>query len=216
MAKICVVGANGVLGSRILDESLDRGHQVTAVVRQPSKLGTRSGSPAVLTGDVLDPASVAAFVEGQDVVVSAVGGGDGPGHVRLIEPSLRTLVDVLRKAGPEAPRLVAVGGAGSLAIGPGKKVWDFPGLPEGALQTMHAHGDGLAFLRTVTDVRWTSVSPPVIIAPGARTGRYRTGTDSLVADGTGKSHISAEDYAVALVDEIENPQYIGRRFTVAY
>lgn len=216
MAKICVVGANGVLGSRILDESLDRGHQITAVVRQPSKLSTQHENLTVLTGDVLDPASVAAFVEGQDAVVSAVGGGDGPGHVRLIEPSLRSLIGVLRKGGPDALRLIAVGGAGSLTTGPGKKVWDFPGLPEGALQTMHAHGDGLAFLRSVTDARWTSVSPPVIIAPGTRTGRYRTGTDSVVADGSGKSHISAEDYAVALIDEIENPRHIGRRFTVAY
>ncbi|MCP2330625.1 NAD(P)-dependent oxidoreductase [Actinoalloteichus caeruleus] len=217
MAKISVIGANGTIGRRVLDEALARGHEVTAVVRRPSTLEREpAGNLTVTTGDVLDPEGVASLVAGQDVVVSAVGGGDGAGHERLIEPSLRVLVDSLRAAGPGAARLIAVGGAGSLTTTPGKKVWDFPGLPDDALRTMRAHGEGLRFLRSVTDVRWTSLSPAIIIAPGTRTGRYRTGADDVLMDSAGRSHISAEDYALALVDEIERPRHVGRRFTVAY
>lgn len=216
MARISLIGANGVLGQRILGEALNRGHDVTAVVRDHTKLSRTHENLTVTTGDVLDQEAVTRIAEGQDVVVSAVGGGDGPGHKLLIEPSLRSLVSALRAMGPGAPRLIAVGGAGSLGTMPGKKVWDFPGLPAAALQTMHAHGDGLAYLRSVTDVRWTSLSPAIVIMPGRRTGRYRTGADSVIVDAAGQSQISAEDYAVALVDEIEQPQHIQRRFTVAY
>ncbi|MGK5641053.1 NAD(P)-dependent oxidoreductase [Streptomyces sp. URMC 126] len=215
MAKIALFGANGTIGSRVLREALDRGHQVTAVVRDPAKLTQEHENLTVTTGDVLDPASVAAVAQGQDVVVSAVGGGDGPGHVATIKPAAESLVAGLRTLGDTAPRLIAVGGAGSLRTPDGKRVWDAEGLPEFLLQIMHAHGDALDFYRTVTDVRWTNLSPAGLIEPGERTGTYRTGLDDLVVDENGKSRISAEDYAVALVDEIEKPRHIGERFTVA-
>ncbi|WFB10989.1 NAD(P)H-binding protein [Streptomyces sp. LX-29] len=215
MAKIALFGANGTIGQRVLDEALSRGHQVTAVVRDPARLTRSHENLGVTTGDVLDPRSVAAAAQGHDVVVSAVGGGDGPGHLKLIEPAARSLVEGLRTLGADAPRLIAVGGAGSLETAPGVRVWDAPGLPDWLLQIMHAHGDALEFLRGVTDVRWTSLSPAATIAPGERTGAYRTGTEQLVTDADGESVISAEDYAVALVDEIERPQHIGERFTVA-
>ncbi|MFI0737826.1 NAD(P)-dependent oxidoreductase [Streptomyces sp. NPDC021100] len=215
MAKIALFGANGTIGSRVLREALDRGHQVTAVVRDPAKLTEQHANLTVTTGDVLDPQSVAAAAQGQDVVVSAVGGGDGPGHVATIKPAAESLVAGLRTLGDAAPRLIAVGGAGSLRTPDGKQVWDAEGLPEFLLQIMHAHGDALDFYRTVTDVRWTNLSPAGLIEPGERTGAYRTGLDDLVVDENGKSRISAEDYAVALVDEIEKPRHIGERFTVA-
>ncbi|MGI5338854.1 NAD(P)-dependent oxidoreductase [Streptomyces sp. CA-181903] len=215
MAKIALFGANGTIGSRVLREALDRGHQVTAVVRDPAKLTEQHANLTVTTGDVLDPQSVAAVAQGQDVVVSAVGGGDGPGHLATITPAAKSLVEGLRSLGDAAPRLIAVGGAGSLRTPDGKQVWDAEGLPEFLLQIMHAHGDALDFYRTVTDVRWTNLSPAGLIEPGERTGTYRTGLDDLVVDENGKSRISAEDYAVALVDEIEKPRHIGERFTVA-
>ncbi|KNB49240.1 NAD(P)-dependent oxidoreductase [Streptomyces caatingaensis] len=217
MAKIALFGANGMIGSRVLREALDRGHQVTAVVRDPSKVTVEHPALTVVTGDVLDPASVAAVAEGQDVVVSAVGGGsgDGPGHLATIKPAAESLVAGLRTLGDAAPRLIAVGGAGSLRTPDGKQVWDAEGLPEFLLQIMHAHGDALDFYRTVTDVRWTNVSPAATIEPGERTGTYRTALDDLVVDENGKSRISAQDYAVALIDEIEKPQHVGERFTVA-
>ncbi|GAA4812869.1 NAD(P)-dependent oxidoreductase [Streptomyces ziwulingensis] len=216
MSTLTLYGATGTIGSRVLDEALRRGHSVTAVVRDPAKLTVEHPALTVVDGDVLDVASVAAHARDADVVVSAVGGGDGPGHQALIEPSFQSLVAGLRTLGPEAPRLITVGGAGSLRTPDGKRVWDAQGLPDVALQIMHAHGDALAFLRTVTDVRWTNLSPAGTIAPGERTGAYRVGLDDLLVDADGESRISTEDYAVALVDEIEEPKHVGERFTVAY
>jgi uncharacterized protein len=218
MAKITVIGANGGIGRRIVKEALDRGHQITAVVRDPDGYTERAEGLGVAAGDVLDPKAVARVAEGQDVLVSAVGGGggNGAGHSALIEPAARSLVEGLRTLGEAAPRLIAVGGAGSLETAPGVRVWDAPGLPDWLLETMHAHGDAQAYYTTITDVRWTVLSPAATIAPGDRTGAYRTGTEQLVTDAEGDSSISTEDYAVALVDEIETPRFIGRRFTVAH
>ncbi|GAA1255490.1 NAD(P)H-binding protein [Kitasatospora nipponensis] len=216
MSKIAVLGATGTIGSRVVREALDRGHQVTAVVRDPAKVSQSHPNLTVTTGDALDPASVAAAAAGQDVLVSAVGGGDGPGHRSTIEPSARALVAALRTLGADAPRLLAVGGAGSLRTADGRQVWDAPGLPEWLLQIMHAHGDALNYYRTVTDVRWTNLSPAGLIEPGERTGGYRTALEDLVVAADGTSRITAEDYALALIDEVEQPQHDGRRFTVGY
>ncbi|MFI1583784.1 NAD(P)-dependent oxidoreductase [Embleya sp. NPDC020630] len=216
MSTITLYGATGTIGSRVLDEALRRGHSVTAVVRTPAKLTVQHPALTVVTGDVTEPTSVADHSKGADVVVSAVGGGDGPGHQALIKQSFESLVAGLRTLGSDAPRLITVGGAGSLRTRDGKQVWDAAGLPESVLQIMHAHGDGLDYLRTVDDVRWTNLSPAATIAPGERTGAYRQGGDDLVIGADGESRISTEDYAVALLDEIEGPQHIGERFTVAY
>ncbi|MFI0450623.1 NAD(P)-dependent oxidoreductase [Actinomadura sp. 6N118] len=216
MARIAVFGANGTIGSRIAAEALSRGHEVTAVVRDPAKISTDHENLTVGEGDVLDAASVVAAAKGQDVLVSAVGGGDGPGAIATIKPAAEALVDGLRSLGTNAPRLIAVGGAGSLRTPDGKQVWDAEGLPEFLLQIMHAHGDALDYYRTVSDVQWTNVTPAAHIEPGDRTGTYRTAADDLLTDDAGESRISAEDFAVAVVDEIERPQHAGRRFTVAY
>lgn len=216
MVNIAVFGATGTIGSRIVAESLQRGHAVTAVVRDPSKLVNPDPRLKVTVGDVLDPASITAAGVGQDVVVSAVGGGDGPGHLATIEPAAQALVEGLRPLGAEAPRLVTVGGAGSLRTPDGNRVWDTPNLPENLLQIMHAHGNALDFYRTVTDLDWTNISPAALIQPGNRTGTYRTAEEDLITDENGKSAISVEDYAVALLDEIENPRHRRQRFTVAY
>lgn len=215
MSRITLFGASGTIGSRILDEALRRGHHVTAVVRNPDRLSRTDPALTVERGDVLDVADVVRHAKGQDVVVSAVGGGDGPNHRATIGPAARALVAGLRTLGSEAPRLVVVNGAGSLETAPGTRVWDQPGLPEFLLQIMHAHGDALDHLRTVEDVSWTALSPAATVEPGERTGTYRTGTDQLVTDADGGSWISTEDYAVALLDEIERPAHVGRRFTVA-
>lgn len=217
MATIAVIGANGTIGRRIVNEALARDHRVTAVVRNPDRYTPPSAAVTVVAGDVLDPEDVARAAAGQDVLVSAVGGGggDGQGHAALIEPAARSLVEGLRTLGEAAPRLIAVGGAGSLETAPGVRVWDAPGLPDWLLQIMHAHGDAQEYYQTVADVRWTVLSPAATIEPGERTGGYRTGTEQLVTDAEGASYITAEDYAAALVDEIENPRFVGRRFTAA-
>ncbi|MCQ4041629.1 NAD(P)-dependent oxidoreductase [Streptantibioticus rubrisoli] len=218
MSTIALFGATGTIGGRILREALSRGHEVTAVVRDPVKLTTEHTRLTVTKGDVLDPTTVAAAAKGKDVVVSAVGGGsgNGPGHIATIRPAAESLVGGLRTLGPQAPRLIAVGGAGSLRKPDGGRVWDAPGLPAFLLQIMHAHGEALDFYRTVQDVRWTNISPAATIEPGERTGSYRTALEELVVDDQGESRISVEDFAVAVVDEIEKPQHVGERFAVGY
>ncbi|MDT0323648.1 NAD(P)-dependent oxidoreductase [Streptomyces millisiae] len=217
MARIAVFGANGSIGHRVVSEALDRGHTVTAVVRDPAKVSREHENLTVVSGDVLDPADVSAVGQGQDVLVSAVGGGDAAGHRALIEPSAEALVAGLHALGDGAPRLIMVGGAGSLRTPDGGQLWDTPGLPEPVLEIMRAHGDALAYLRGAEQaIHWTSFSPAATIEPGSRTGSFRTALDDLVVDEKGESRISTEDYAVALVDEIENPRHVGERFTVGY
>ncbi|MBA2811356.1 NAD(P)H-binding protein [Streptomyces sp. KM273126] len=216
MTNIAVFGANGTIGSAIVREALDRGHTVTAVVRDPAKVTERHANLNVTTGDILDAQLVAAAAKGHDVVVSAVGGGDGPGHIATIKPAAVALTEGLRTLGGQAPRLITVGGAGSLRTPDGKQVWDAPGLPDFLLQIMHAHGDALDYYRTVTDVDWTNISPAAMIEPGTRTGSYRTALDDLITDDDGNSTITVEDYAVALLDEIEQPSHRRQRFTVGY
>ncbi|MCE4943821.1 MULTISPECIES: NAD(P)-dependent oxidoreductase [Streptomyces] len=216
MSKIALFGANGTIGSRILDEALRRGHQVTAVVRDPAKVTVTHPALTVVYGDALDSESVTEVAKGQDVVVSAVGGGDGAGHIATIRPAAEALVEGVRRLRADAPRLITVGGAGSLRKPDGTQVWDAEGLPVPLLQIMHAHGDALDFYRTVSDVSWTNLSPAATIAPGERTGSYRTATDDLIVAADGSSRISAEDYAVAVLDEVEEPRHVGERYTVGY
>ncbi|MCX5195157.1 NAD(P)H-binding protein [Streptomyces sp. NBC_00249] len=216
MAKIALLGATGTIGGRVLHEALGRGHQVTAVVRDPARRTVPDGAD-VERGDVLDPASVAEVAAGHDVVVSAFGPGSGdPG---AIVTAARSLIGGVQSLGPdERPRVVTVGGAGSLRTPGGPLVWDQAGIPEAVLAVMHAHGEALDFLLTVPveEVRWTSLSPAARIEPGERTGTYRLGLDDLVVDDDGRSLISTEDFAVALLDEIERDAHPGRRFTVGY
>ncbi|QES53138.1 3-beta hydroxysteroid dehydrogenase [Streptomyces venezuelae] len=223
MKKIALFGATGTVGSRVLLEALRRGHEVTAVVRDPARLpdpgsGSGAGALVVVRGDVLDPVSVAAAVAGHDVVVSAF--GPGRGDPTDLVTAARALIGAVRSLGTDgpAPRVVVVGGAGTLRTPGGPLVLDEAGVPAAVLALMHAHGAALDFLRgvPVEQVRWTCLSPPAHLAPGKRTGTYRLGSDDLVVDEEGRSRISVEDFAVALVDEVERDAHAGRRFTVAH
>jgi uncharacterized protein len=219
MARIALFGASGMIGGRIVSEALDRDHDVVAVVHR-AKLTRTHPALRVVTGDVLDPASVISAATGQDVVVNAVGGGHGDvaGHLATAEPAVRSLVAGLRAldVGPDAPRLITVGGAGSLRTSGDERLWDAEGLPEPLRQIMHAGGDALDYLRAITDVRWTVISPPALVRPGSRTGTYRSALEDLVVGADGKSRISTEDFAIAVVDEIEHARHVNERFTVGY
>ncbi|MEU9086028.1 NAD(P)H-binding protein [Streptomyces sp. NPDC048357] len=219
MAKIALFGATGSIGTQVLREAVRRGHEVTVVVRDPAKLAdSGGGAAAVVRGDVLDPAAVAGAAAGQDVVISAV--GPGSGDPAVLVDAAKSLIGGVRSLGTDTPppRVVVVGGAGSLRTPGGPLLWDQAGVPEPVLALMHAHGDALDFLRTVPveEVRWTCLSPAAQIAPGERTGTYRLALDDLVVDDEGRSHISTEDYAVAVLDEIELDAHAGRRFTLGY
>ena len=212
--KLLVFGAGGSIGRQIVHEARARRHDVTAVHRRPP---ASRHSHHVIAGDVRDPLPALA-AHGADAVVSAVGAGltrASPDY-RVYLDAAHALVDALRTRGDRAPRLIVVGGAGSLHVGPHRRLLDTPEFPAQFREEASAQADALAFYRTISDVRWTYVSPAAQIAPGPRTGRYRTGRDDLLTDDQGQSRITVEDYAAAVLDELEHPNATGRRMTVAY
>jgi putative NADH-flavin reductase len=218
--KIALFGATGVIGQRILNEALSRGHQVTAIVRDASRSPEKRPNLEIKIGDVLISESVAAAIAGTDVVVSSY--GPGKGDPQLVVTAAHALIAGVAAAGKKAAhpiRLIVVGGAGSLEIAPGVQLLDTPEFPAAWKPVASAARDALAVYRTEgmkAGIDWTYFSPAAMIQPGTRTGKYRTATDQLVRDAKGESRISAEDYAVALLDEIETPRFSRRRFTAAY
>ncbi|ASA20873.1 NAD(P)-dependent oxidoreductase [Paenibacillus donghaensis] len=206
--NIAIVGANGKAGSRIAQEALDRGHQVTAIVRDASKV--TDSRAAVLEKDVF--ALTAADLNSFDVVVNAFGAPFGQEHLHVEAGNV--LIDAL-KATP-AVRLIVVGGAGSLYVDEAKtlKVVDTPGFPDFVKPTALNQGKNLEILQGTDALSWTFVSPSANFAVGTRTGAYVKGKDQLLVNSTGESYVSYEDYAIAIIDEIEQPQHIRERFTV--
>jgi putative NADH-flavin reductase len=215
---IALIGATGFVGSAVLDELLRRGHTVTAVQRQAQRLAPRERLRTV-AADVLDTAALAHAVEGHELVVSAYNPGwDHPELYARYLDGARAIVAAVRRA--RVPRLIVVGGAGSLYVAPGVQLVDTPqfaaAVPPNIVPGARAARDHLAELqREVAPPAWTFLSPPAMLAPGARTGRYRLGGDELPMDGDHPAGISVADLAVALVDEAEQPRHAGRRYTVA-
>lgn len=214
--KIVVYGGSGNIGSRIVAEAAARGHQVTVVDRNP-KPGSAPAGVRVVAGDVFDTADVGRQIAGQDVVISSIVARPAPTRdfsLRVV----KSLVEAQRAQGSIKPRLLVVGGASSLYNAQGKRIADTlpPNLPEGTRNEIFSMVDALDHLYTVKDVPWTFFSPPSNIAAGTRTGRFRLGGDQLLVDAQGQSRISYEDYAVAMIDEVERPQHQNKRFTAAY
>jgi uncharacterized protein len=213
--KIALFGANGTIGQRILQESLARGHEVTAVVRDPSRFDRESENLQAVGGDVTEAASVAEAVKGHDAIISAVGPKLPDGDPQVLVAAAHALLDGAVQA--NVKRLIVVGGAGSLEVAPGVRLVDAPAFPAAWKGVALAHSDALDVYRnSQADVDWTYVSPPALIEPGERKGSYRVGGDQLIADEKGDSRISTEDYAAALLDEVERPHHLRGRFTVAY
>ena len=210
--RIVVFGAGGTLGSRITDELVRRGHTVKVVVHTGSKPGAPRARTVSVVAEVANPTSVAEAVRGADAVVSAIGPGPDE-QVTVILGAARGLLAGLRKAGVR--RLVVVGGAGSLEVSPGVELSDTPQFPVAWKPVAEAHRAALEIYREEPELEWTVVAPAALIAPGIRTGHYRAGGDQLLVDAKGESRISAEDYAVAVADEVETPRHIRRRFTLA-
>lgn len=206
--KIAVIGASGKAGRNIVKEALDRGHEVTAIVRDATKV--EGSGASVLEKDVFS--LTAADLKPFDVVVNAFGAPFGSEHLHVDAGNV--LIDAL--TGSET-RLIVVGGAGSLYVDPDKttRVIDTPGFPDFVKPTASNQGKNLDILRDTKDLKWTFVSPSADFALGKRTGTYLKGTEFLLVNSKGDSYVSYEDYAIAIVDEIENPQHINERFTVA-
>lgn len=210
--KIALFGATGMIGSRIASEAVRRGHQVTALGRNPARVPAGVANLQAAQADLLDAASVGAAVRGHDVVASAYAPPqDDPG---VVSKATHALVEGVRAAGLK--RLVAVGGAGTLEVAPGKQLVDADGFPDAYKAIALAHRDAFDYYRGVTNLDWTVFAPAALIAPGERTGQFRTGANTLIADADGNSRISAEDYAIAFVDELEQGRFIRQIATVAY
>ncbi|QBD75290.1 NAD(P)-dependent oxidoreductase [Ktedonosporobacter rubrisoli] len=210
--KIALFGASGTIGQRITLEALVRGHEVKALTRHPENFPIAHPRLTVARADVLDASSVAEAVKGADVVVNATGAdrNDNVDKMAFFVESTKAVIEGVKRAG--AARLITVGGAGSLEVAPGVLLADTPEFPDIFKPTANAQRASLDIYRGA-DLNWTFFSPSALIVPGRRTGKYRTGTDQLLSNDQGESYISAEDYAVALLDEIEHPQFERRRFT---
>lgn len=214
---IALIGATGFVGSAVLPELLSRGHRVTALVRDPARLAPRDGLTTVVA-DVYDADAVAAAVRGADAVVSAFNPGwnDPSLYDRFMQGSA-AIERGVQAAGVK--RYLVVGGAGSLFVAPGVQLVDTPDfashVPANIVPGAKAARDTLAAMRQNTALDWTFLSPPAMLAPGERTGRYRTGADDLLMAGDRPAGIAVTDLAVALVDELEQPRHVRARFTVA-
>jgi putative NADH-flavin reductase len=212
--RVAIIGASGNIGSFIRDEALARGHEVTAIVRHPEKITVRNPRLRVVKADVLKD-KVDELMKGHDAVISAYSPGRGSPDIYNEQiKGAEAIISGVKKSGIR--RLLVVGGAGSLEIAPGVQLVDTVDFPEhfkgGALATRET----LYMLKKEKELEWTFLSPPSTIAPGERIGRYRVGKDQLLKDKDGESKISTQDYAVAMLDELEHPQHIRERFTVAY
>lgn len=215
--KLVVFGATGNVGQRIVAEALRRGHEVVGVVRDPDAVKSPDTRVRLVKGDATNAESIAKITRGSDAVVSAI--SPRPNARGLPAPSLaanaRALIKGLREA--KVKRVLYVGGASSLEVAPGKALADMPDFPEAYRKEAREGREALAIWRNdAKGLDWTYLSPAAEIAPGKRTGKYRTTDDTLLVDDKGKSHITFEDYAVAVLDELERPQHVGKRFGVAY
>ncbi|HEY4671075.1 MAG TPA: NAD(P)-dependent oxidoreductase [Gemmatimonadaceae bacterium] len=215
--KLVVFGATGNVGQRVAAEALRRGHEVTGVVRDPDAVQSPDPRVRLVKGDATNAESVAQVARGADAVVSAI--SPRPNARGLPAPSLqenaRALTKGLRAA--DVKRVLYVGGASSLEVTPGKALADMPDFPEAYRDEAREGREALdVFRNEANGLDWSYLSPAAEIAPGKRTGKYRTTDDQLLVDDKGRSFISFEDYAVAVIDELEKPQHVSKRFGVAY
>jgi len=210
--KIALIGATGYVGSALREEALARGHQVTAIVSNPSKLtpAPRLTAQAV---DVMNTDALAAAFAGHAAVISAFSGHARQDVRGYYVRGIRSVIEAARRAGC---RLLVVGGAGSLEVAPGKQLVDTPDFPAQWKGSAEGARDALHLLRATTNLDWTMLSPAANLEPGPRTGKFRLGGDKLLVDAEGKSRISTADYAVAMLDELETPTHKGQRFSIAY
>jgi len=203
--NIALIGASGNIGSKITHELLSRGYNVTAIARNPEKVEANERVTPVV-GDILHPQQLAETLKGHDAIICAAS---------FIPNESEKLLEAIRLSGVK--RYLMVGGAASLLNQDGVKVWEtLEGLPDGVMSYIQEGMRALDLLKEADDFDWTFLSPAVVIGPGERTGKFRLGQDNVVADENGDSKISYDDYAIALVDELEQGNNIKARFTLGY
>ena len=219
---IVIYGATGEVGSHVVHEALDRGHRVTAVSRRPEQVDMQHDNLSVVKGDLLDKASVTEIVTGKDIVILSVRGviGDsGSPESALQFIAAEMLIDAVFQQGDRAPRLLHVGGSGSLEVEPGVRyAAKLPKIliPKNLEVEILGQILALEFYRKVDDVRWTYVTPPKNFTNGPRTGVFRIGGSRALQDDRGRTRVSRADFAVALIDEAERARHVREQISVAY
>lgn len=219
MANVVLIGATGFVGSAILNELLARGHKVTAVVRNAAKL-PKNDSLTAVEEDVANVDAIANIAKGKDAVISAYNPGwNNPQMGKINDENYPKIVEAVKKSGVK--RLLIVGGAGTLFVKPGVRVVDTGVIPDAIIDAVRSLGNFyLNYLTKEHDLDWVFFSPAGAFEDadkGKRTGKFRLGKDDLIVDpATGTSHISVQDYAIAMVDELEKPAHHKERFTIGY
>ena len=214
---IVLLGAGGHVAQHVAREALTRGHEVTAVVRDPATFHSYDKRLAIVQGDATSAASIARAAKGADAIVSAVSPRPSPSGraASSLTAVARAVIAGAKQAGVK--RVVVVGGAGGLEVAPGKRRVDEPDFPAAYKPESLAQADALAVYQAEAGgLDWTYIAPADVIGPGERTGKFRTGGDQMLFDANGRSFITFDDYAAALVNEVEQPEHLGRRMTVAY
>lgn len=216
--KIALIGASGFVGTAILNEALSKGHHVTAIVRNPGNIKIKNPNLTIVKADVMNEDEVEVAVKNHDVVISAYNSGwTNPNIYNEFIKGSQSIQQGVKKSGVK--RLIVVGGAGSLYVAPDIQLVDTPQFPAEWKQGALAARDYLNILKNEKNLDWTYLSPAIEMhhgTSGERKSVYRTSLDSPVFDEKGRSLISVEDIAVAIIDEAENPKHIRERFTVAY
>ena len=216
MKSVVLIGASGFVGNAILNELLSRGHKVTAVVRNPKKINVTNSKLEIVKTDVSDTNVMVEICKGKEAIISAY--NPGWANPDIYEETLRNyplILEAAKRSG--AKRLLCVGGAGTLFCAPGLRVVDSGAIPDAIMDGVKSLGE--FYLNTLMNektIDWIFFSPAGTLEPGKRTGKFRLGKDDLIVDENGNSHISVEDYAVAMVDELENPKHHYERFTIGY
>lgn len=216
MANVLLIGATGFVGSAVLNELVSRGHKVTTVVRNIEKLA-KSDLVNAVKEDVANVDAIAKLAEGKDAIISAYNPGwTNPDIATLITENYPKILEAAKKSGVE--RLLIVGGADTLFCAPGLRVVDSGAIPEEIMGGVRPLGDFyLNTLMNENDIDWVFFSPAgVFDQEGKKTGNYRLGKDDLIVDAEGNSHISVQDYADAMVNELEKPAHHKERFTIGY
>ena len=211
--KIAIIGATGFVGSALLKEAVTRGHEVTALVSDPTKVPA-SDKVLAVQANVLAKDSLADRLKGHDAIISAFSGHAQADVLGYYVKGVQSIISASKAA--KVARLLVVGGAGGLEVAPGVQLIDTPQFPAQWKDTAEGARQALNLLRDEQELDWTVLAPSAHLEAGERTGKFRIGKDQLLADTTGKSHISLEDYAAAMIDELEQPAHSRSRFTVGY
>jgi putative NADH-flavin reductase len=216
MKKIVLIGASGFIGSVILREAIDRGHLVTGVVRHPEKITLSHKNLHIEKADIFFTEKITGIFKGADAVISSYNPGwTNPKISEETTAGYKSIIEGVRQSGVK--RLMIVGGAGSLFVTPGKRLMDTGAIPESYMPAIRALANVfLIDLANEKDIDWVFFSPAINIHPGTRTGKFRLGKDDVILNQAGEGDISVEDYAVAMIDELENPVHHHERFTIGY